>query len=144
MRKAAGIILMVSGIVLVAGMIIDVINYEIPTTRMSMLMGTLPYTIVFGGLLVAGGVYCFKRRYWGLCLVSAVVPLSLWITPVAVSLVAVVAEGSLEGALSSWLSLWRVWIVVLGTLISTIFISIRKKEWQKISGSVDGEVSKGG
>ena len=132
---------MVSGIVLVVGMIIDVINYAFPTARMSMIMGILPHTIVFGGLLVAGGVYCFKRRYWGLCLVSALVPLCLWITMVAVSLVAVVTEGSLEDSFSSW---WHIWTVVLGTLVSTIFISIRKKEWQKISGSLDCEVSNGG
>jgi hypothetical protein len=142
MRKAAGIILMVSGIVLLVGMIIDVINYDYPTAALvSMLMGTLPYTIVFGGLLVAGGVYCFKRRYWGLCLVSAVVPLSLWITPVARWLVAVVAGGSLEGGLYT---LWRVWIVVLGTLVSTIFIALRKKEWKEFADSVDYEVSNGG
>ena len=133
MRKAAGIILIVSGIVFVVGMIIDVINYDFPTALISMLVGSLPYTIVFGGLLVAGGVYCFKRRYWGLCLVSALVPLCFWITPVVMSLVAVVAEGSLEGALSMISSLWRVWIVVIGTLMSAIFISIRKKEWQEVS-----------
>jgi hypothetical protein len=138
MRKAAGIILIVSAIVFMVGMIIDVINYYFGIAPMSILMENLFYTIVYGGLLVAGGVYCFKRRYWGLCLVSAVVPLSLWITPVARWLVAVVAEGSLEGGLSL---VWHLWIVVLGTLISTIFISIRKKEWQEISDSVDGEVS---
>jgi hypothetical protein len=138
MRKAAGIILIVSGIAFMVEPIIDVINYYLPTAQMEMLMETLPYTIVFGGLLIAGGVYCFKRKHWGLCLVSAVFPLSLWITRVARWLVAVVAEGSLEGGLSL---VWHLWIVVLGTLISTIFISIRKKEWQEISDSVDGEVS---
>jgi hypothetical protein len=141
MRKAAGIILIVSGIVFVVGMIIDVINYYFGTVIMSMLMDTLPHTIVFGGLLVAGGVYCFKRRYWGLCLVSAVVPLSLWITQVARWLVRGVAQGALEGTLSLF---WHFCIVVLGTLVSTIFISIRKKEWKEISDSVDCEVSNGG
>jgi hypothetical protein len=141
MRKAAGIILIVSAIVFMVGMIIDVINYYFGIAPMSILMENLFYTIVYGGLLVAGGVYCFKRRYWGLCLVSAVVPLSLWITPVARWLVAVVAEGSLEGGLSFF---WHLCIVVLGTLVSTIFISIRKKEWQEFSGSVDCQVSNGG
>jgi hypothetical protein len=141
MRKAAGIILIVSAIVFMVGMIIDVINYYFGIAPMSILMENLFYTIVYGGLLVAGGVYCFKRRYWGLCLVSAVVPLSLWITPVARWLVAVVAEGSLEGGLSFF---WPLCIVVLGTLVSTIFISIRKKEWQEFSGSVDCQVSNGG
>jgi hypothetical protein len=141
MRKAAGIILIVSAIVLVVGMIIEVINYYFRTAHMSMLISELPWTIVFGGLLVAGGVYCFKRKYWGLCLVSAVVPLSLWITPVARWLVAVVAEGSLEGGLSFF---WHMCIVVFGTLVSTIFIVSRKKEWQEFSDSVDGDVSYAG
>ena len=129
MRKAAGIILIALGAVLVVAMIIDVIDFDFPSGRLSMLLGTLPWTIVFGGFLVAGGVYCLKRRYWGLCLVSAVVPLSLWIAPLVVWLVSVLVDGLVESGLSS---LWPIWIQVPGALIATIFISRRKKEWQGI------------
>ena len=130
MRKAAGIILIMVGVVSVVGMIIDVISFGFPALRLSMLRGNLPWAIVLGGFLVAGGVYCFKRRYWGLCLVSAVVPFCLWITVVAVWLVEGLVEGTLEGGLSSF---GRMWIMTLGTLISTVFISVRKKEWQEIA-----------
>ena len=125
MRKAAGIILIALGMLALVGMIIDVtgMNLDVPSSaRLSMLSGMVPYGIVFGGLLIAGGVYCFKRRYWGLCLVSALVELSLWITPVVVTL--------LQGGVSVP---WRMWVMVAGTAIATVFISLTKKEWQGIS-----------
>ncbi len=137
MRKAAGIILIVVGVVLVVMMIVDVINMgfaDFPSARLSILMGTVPWAIVFGGLLVAGGVLCLKGRHWGVCLVSAVVPLALWITPVVVGVVQGLMEGFAETGLSA---LWRIWIGVLGTLIATIFIALRKKEWKEIADLLD-------
>jgi hypothetical protein len=132
MRKAAGIILIILGVVVLIGMIIDVINmsgFDFPSARMSVLIGTLPYGIVFGGLLVAGGVLCLKRRYWGVCLVSAVITVSLWIVPVVMMLV--------EGGFSA---LWRFAIQVPGGLISIVFISLTKKEWKEFSDLVDCKV----
>ena len=126
MRKAAGIILIILGMVVLVGMIIDVIgmsDWGIPSSaRLSMLAGTVPYGIVFGGLFIAGGVFCFKRRYWGLCLISALLTLPLLITPVVGTL--------LQGDLSLP---WRIWGQFLGALIATIFISLTKKEWQEVS-----------
>jgi len=136
MRKAAGVILMVLGVVALVWMIIGVVNIsdlDFASARLSVLIGTLPYGIVFGGLLVAGGVLCLKRRYWGVCLVSAVITVSLWIAPVVVMLV--------EGGFSA---LWNFAIQVPGGLVAIVFISLRKKEWQEFSDSVDSEVSKGG
>ena len=133
MRKAAGIILIVLGMFTLVGMIIDMtgMNLDVPSSaRLSMLMGTVPWGIVFGGLLIAGGVYCFRRRYWGLCLVSALIELCLFITPVVGTL--------LLGGVSA---LWRMCVMVAGTAVATIFISLRKKEWQEFSDSVDGKVS---
>ncbi len=66
------------------------------------------------------------------------VPLSLWIAPVVVWLLEGLMEGVVEGGFSSF---WRIWIQVPGALISTIFISVRKKEWQETSDSVDCKVS---
>jgi len=142
MRKAAGIILIILGVVTLGGMILDAVNMsflDFPDFRLSVLMGTVPHGVVFGGFLVAGGVYCFKRRYWGLCLVSAVVPLGLWISLVVLGVVQGLMEGFAEAGLPE---LWRIWFLVFGTLVSTIFIGMRKKEWQEISDSVDCEVSK--
>jgi prolipoprotein diacylglyceryltransferase len=67
------------------------------------------------------------------CLVSAVITLSFWIIPA----VALLAGGDIS-------VMWYGWIVVAGALISTVFISVTKKEWQEISDSVDGKVSYGG
>ena len=136
MRKAAGVILLVLGLVALDWMIIGVVNIsdlDFPSARLSVLIGTLPYGIVFGGLLVAGGVLCLKRRYWGVCLVSAVITVSLWIAPVVVMLV--------EGGFSA---LWNFAIQVPGGLIAIVFISLTKKEWKEFSDSVDGKVSYGG
>lgn len=127
---------MVLGVVALVWMIIGVVNIsdlDFASARLSVLIGTLPYGIVFGGLLVAGGVLCLKRRYWGVCLVSAVITVSLWIAPVVVMLV--------EGGFSA---LWNFAIQVPGGLVAIVFISLRKKEWQEFSDSVDSEVSKGG
>ena len=136
MRIAAGIILIILGVVVMAGMIIDVVNmsdFDIPSVRLSIILGTVPYAIIFGGLLVAGGVLCFKRRHWGVCLISAVITLAFWIIPA----VAVLTGRDLSIG-------WRHCIIFVGAVISIIFISLRKKEWQEFSDSVDGKVSDGG
>ena len=128
--------MIILGMVVLVGMIIDVINmsdFDFPSAILSVLLATVSPRIIFCGLLVAGGVLCLKRRHWGVCLVSAVVTLSLWIAPVVMML--------LEGSFSA---LWRFAIQVPGALISTVFISLTKKEWQEISDSVDGKVSYGG
>jgi hypothetical protein len=133
MRKAAGVILMVLGVVALVPVIISVVNIsdlDFASARLSVLIGTLPYGIVFGGLLVAGGVLCLKRRHWGVCLVSAVITVSLWIGPVVMMLV--------EGGFSA---LWNFAIQVPGGLVAIVFISLRKKEWEEFSDSVDCEVS---
>ena len=127
---------MVLGVVALVWTIIGVVNIsdlDFASARLSVLIGTLPYGIVFGGLLVAGGVLCFKRRHWGVCLVSAVITVSLWIAPVVVMLV--------EGGFSA---LWNFAIQVPGGLVGIVFISLRKKEWQEFSDSVDDKVSDDG
>ena len=130
MRKAAGIILIILGMFLLVRMIINVSglsDFYIPSSSsfLSMLWGVVPKGIVWGGLLVAGGVLCLKRRYWGLCLVSALLTFVITILPVVGALL----RGSLR-----LLMTWETWILVLGALISTIFISLTKKEWKEIQG----------
>ena len=134
MRIAAGIILIIVAVVLLVGMIIDVngqiLDMGFRSGRLSIILATVPMPIILGSLLVAGGVLCFRRRHWGVCLVSAVITLAFWIIPV----VAVLTGGDLSIG-------WRYCIIVVGTVIATIFISLRKREWQEISDSVDGKVS---
>lgn len=135
MRIAAGILLLIVAVVIVVGMITDVIGYmsdfgSRAAVSMSIILGIVPIPIILGSLLVAGGVLCFKRRHWGVCLVSALITLCFWIIPVVVLL-----TGE-DPAIN-----WRGWIVAAGALISIIFISLSKKEWQEFSDTADGEVS---
>ena len=137
MRIAAGILLIVVAVVLVVGAIIDFIGYMSDfgshTGAVSILLAIGAIPIILGSLLVAGGVLCFKRRHWGVCLVSALITLCFWIIPG----VAMLSGGEIY-------DIWRFGIVVLGAIISTIFISLTKKEWQEFSDSVDGKVTYGG
>ena len=94
----------------------------LPAYFLSNLWGLVSRVIVFGGLLVAGGVLCFRRRYWGLCLVSALLTLFFQIIPVV--------EQLLRGNLYRT---WSTWVLLPGALIAAVFISLRKKEWQGIS-----------
>jgi hypothetical protein len=137
MRIAAGIILIIVGVVVLVSMIIEVIgfmgDFDLAYAILSVLLATVSPRVIFCGLIFAGGVLCLKRRHWGVCLVSAVITLSFWIIPA----VALLAGGDIS-------VMWYGWIVVAGALISTVFISVTKKEWQEISDSVDGKVSYGG
>jgi len=124
MRKAAGIILLILVVFGLVTLIIDAIGliglglYS-PVT---LLWPWVYMRIVYGGFLVAAGVLCLKRKYWGLCLATALFALLIGISQVV------------EPLLSEYRSIsmtWRSWILVAGTLISTIFISLRKSEWSE-------------
>jgi len=91
------------------------------------------WPVVYGALFITGGILCIAKKYWGLCLISALLALVGGIYAVAQTLV-------LGDSISIY---WETWILIVGALISTIFISITKKEWQEISDSVDGRVSYG-
>ena len=126
MRIAAGIILIILGIVRIVNMIIS----------MSVLPGSFIdshslfeglwlfgyWPIVYGALFVSGGILCLRNKYWGLCLTSALLALVGGIYTVVQMLL-----------LGDFLITWETWIPLPGALIATIFISLRKKEWQEIS-----------
>lgn len=143
MRKAAGIILIVLGGGILAGTIISVsslvVNVVPSYSSVIMILATVYHGILYGGLALAGGVFCLKRRYWGLCLVSALFTFLITIP----NLVAMLPSGSSGGSLG-YIVFWETWVLTVGTLISTIFISLRKKEWKEFSDSVGSKVSYGG
>jgi hypothetical protein len=126
MRKAAGIILLILVVFGLVTTIIGVrtlIGLHIPSsTLVSNLFGFVYNRIVWGGFLVAGGVLCLKRKYWGLCLAPALFALLVQISVVVQSL------------LGHFLMSWQTWVWVIGALISTIFISLTKKEWPENQG----------
>jgi len=136
MRKAAGIILLS---LVVFGLVTTVIDVkglsglDIPSsTLVSNLFGLIFLRIVWGGFLVSAGVLCLKRKYWGLCLAPALFALLMGIS----SAVVLLLRGDFPTS-------WQTWIWVIGALISTIFISLTKKEWQKPQASLDSSTSKG-
>jgi hypothetical protein len=122
MRKAAGIILLS---LVVFGLVTTVIDVRV-------LIVIVSVRIVGGGFLVAAGVLCLKRKYWGLCLAPALFALLTGISSVV--------EPLLRG---DFPTSWQTWIWVIGALISTIFISLTKKEWQKPQALPDSSTSKG-
>ena len=137
MRKAAGIILIILGIVEVGGGIISVRGLLAGTMSIpvSAIWLAVSFPIVYAALLVTGGVLCVRKKYWELCLTSALLALVVGIVPVVAQLL----RGSLDVLVA-----WENWIVVVGAVISTIFISLMRKEWKDISDSADGKVSYGG
>src|SRR4030042_393368 len=124
MRIAAGIILIVSAVAGLVALVIDVkalIDLHIPSlASVSTLFPMIYSQIVWDGFFVAAGVLCLKRRYWGLCLGWALFALLVQIS--------VVGPPLLRGHFSTS---WQTWIWVIGALISTIFISLTKREWQE-------------
>ena len=116
MRIAAGIMLIILGIFGLIGLIVVLSEFDILFSFLRFIL----WRIVFGAFLVTGGVLCLKRRYWGLCLASALLALFIGIS--------FVVEPLLHG---HFFMTWDTWILVLGATISTIFISGTKKEWQK-------------
>jgi hypothetical protein len=136
MRKAAGIILIVLVVFGLVALIIDVRALSglgiRSSSLVSMLWGLVYSRIVWGGFLVAAGVLCLKRKYWGLCLA---VPLFGLLIPIP-SVVQPLLRGNLSVSAT-----WDTWILVVGALISTIFISLTKKEWQENQGLPDSSTS---
>ena len=117
MRIAAGIILIILGIFgLIHLLIIGLSDFSLHLSPLPFIL----WRIVFGAFFVTGGGLCLMRRYWGLCLASAL--LALFIGGFSV------VQPLLQGY---FLMTWNTWIPILGAVISTIFISLTKKEWQK-------------
>ncbi len=138
MRKAAGIILIVSGILGVIGVVMSVTGIYVDL---------LPYLhlilarIACAAVLVSGGVFCLRRRYWRACLATAVAALFIGLFS-TIDYVRDIETG--RPAFRAVSLTWGVWFLLLAGVIATVFIVLRKKEWQEISDSVDGKVSYGG
>jgi len=134
LRKAAGILLIILGIFAAVLMIVDLTglsDFGPPTSLLLPMIWEFVFEkIVWCGLLVTGGILCLKRRYWGLCLVSALLPLLMNIHAV----VAMYLSGHLYMP-------WRIWIPLLGQLIATVFICLRKTEWSESQAGLDFSAS---
>ena len=133
MRKAAGIILIIFGALGVRSLVILLTGLVNTFSFIPVQMvPTILLEIVPSAFFVIGGVFCLRRKHWRVCLASASFAGLIGIfVVVTLSLGRAIYMG--EG--------WIPWIAVLAAVISVIFISRTRKEWQEISDSVDGEVS---
>ena len=128
MRKAAGIILIISGVVGLVGLVMTLSTSNIYVELLSYLHLIL-WRIGSGVFLVIGGVFCLRRRYWGACLAAALVSLLIGISS-TIDYARYI--GGMRMVPSGPISMtWGIWILLLGAIISTILIIRRKKEWQQ-------------
>ena len=140
MRKAAGIILIIIGVLLLCVPISFVVVfgisiffvpvYYIPPAVFAVILLGL---VVLAAFHITGGILCLRRKYWRVCLASA---------SFAVFFSVLFPWGLL---FSNFISMgWIPWVMLVAAVIAVIFILRTKKEWQEISDSVDGKVSYGG
>ena len=128
MRRAAGIILIISGIVGLIGVVRNLSNSGIYLPVLPVIL----WRIGSGALLVTGGVFCLKKRYWGACLASALLALFIGISS-TIDMLRYMTPNRMGPVWPGGIGLtWGIWIMVLGAVISIVFISLKKKEWQEI------------
>jgi hypothetical protein len=121
MRKAAGILMIILGMWGLIGLINGII--VLSDSGMNPYLPFFLWRIVCIPFFVIGGIFCLGKKYWRVCLASALLAVFIGIAEVVAPLV--------EGRY--FFMTWQTWILALGGLISTIFISLRKKAWQEIS-----------
>ncbi len=114
MRRAAGIMLIIIGMLLLNAAISALRIYDIHVYEIvSNLLMIIPVAF-----LTTGGIFCLKKTHWRVCLASA------WL---AVFIMLVSLTGSPPSGLD-----WLPWVFsILGTL-SIIFVYLTKTEWNEI------------
>ena len=107
MRKAAGVLMIVLGIATMGIFLYGVQPYYSAELKLLVILTTV--------FVITGGVFCLKRKYWVICVISSVVlccfstMLSYVFFPYGLGL----------------------YLVVPGGFISLIFVCLRKREWQE-------------
>ena len=123
MRKAAGVIMIILG-----GIVIGInvfVLWMYASSRID-LLGILMFAWTIFAFI--GGILCLMRRYWGVCLASAISAVVLGIFIFGFALLFVGWWG-IPGFVSGIVGFP---LVLAGGIASTVFISLRKKEWQEI------------
>jgi len=108
MRKAAGIITIVLGMIMVGTFIGALSEGGIHQYGLDFIL-FISISVVF---IIVGGVFCLKRKYWKLCFASSL----LLILAVIWSLFT--------------LPMTLTWFLLLGVL-PIIFVCLGRKEWQE-------------
>jgi len=132
MRKAAGIMLIIIGVLFLCGLIDVLVVFGIsfflvpfyPTYQAIPAAVILLSLVVPAAFHITGGIFCLRRKYWRVCLASA-----------SFAVFSSVID-SVGGALflSNYISAgWTTWVRLVAAVIALIFILRTKKEWQGIS-----------
>ena len=113
MRKAAGILMIIVGIALLVNFVpllieYGIATYDLPFSNLVMVISAL--------FCVTGGVFCLKRKYWGVCFASALLLLVL----------SVLCSLGNEYTPPSWS-----WFPIPVGILPIIFVCLRRREWQK-------------
>jgi len=112
MRIAAGIMMIVLGMVLLITFVSVLIDYGGYGEGFDLVY------IIASVFIVTGGVFCLVRKVWGVCLGSGLVTVLLGVTSVA-------GNPSADNLIG--------WSFALLGIVPIIFVCIRKREWQEIS-----------
>ena len=131
MIKAAGIILIISGVLGLIGLVIGLIGIYVELLRYIHL---ILWRIISITVLVAGGVFCLRRRYWRECLATALLALFIGLSSTIDYLRYIAASGAglfYDGRVFPMV--WGAWILLFAGIISIIFIYRKRKGWREIS-----------
>ena len=112
MRKAAGIML------IIVGLYILVVEITTLYTIGSYLFALSVLPIVLAALIITGGILCIRKRYWVVCLVTALIPVYF-----------VIRLFMIDHRFSPW-----EWILPILAILPIILICIKRKEWKEIYG----------
>ena len=110
MRIAAGILLIVLGMVLLISFVPVLIDYG------GYDLGFDLFVIIASVFIVTGGVFCLMRKVWGLCFASALVAILFMIIWLMGSRLA---------------ETWLTWLISIVGTLPIIFVCVRRREWQE-------------
>jgi hypothetical protein len=112
MRIAAGILMIIIAITSLGTRLLLVIGGMSPLNRYSLVI------FISAAFLVTGGVFCFKRKYWGFCFAAALL------------LLLILYFGYFAAMIPR--PIWLDWyLVASGAILPIIFVCLRKIEWLK-------------
>ena len=117
MRKAAGILMIIVGMALVAVGVAFLSQFRFDITGLETFFALSIFYFIPGVLLVTGGGFCLRRRHWKLCFVSALLPVVVMFFFLCLS------------GFSPWLGAF--WVLIPVGIPAIIFVWLRKREWSE-------------
>ena len=108
---------------IIVGMYIIVVEIIIMYTTGSHVFALSLLPIVLAALIVTGGIFCIRKRYWGLCLASALIAVYFLIRLLIVGLLII------DYRFLPW-----EWVFPVFGLLPIVFVCITRKEWKEVQG----------